>query len=142
MGHYASGNRSGYWSKSKVCPTSCVALAEAVNLPSRFVSSNPFFVIAETSWIIWYDIFLLLADLMFPSRYLLVKGAVIEVENVSSSTFGFKNKVVPFVNIDPLHQTVLAGKNIEIPLPGFEIDELLKERYVTHRNVRSLYPDI
>lgn len=60
MGHYASSSRVGYWSKSKVCPTSCVALAEVVNLPSKFVSSNPYFVIADTHWIVWLVYILLI----------------------------------------------------------------------------------
>ncbi len=52
MGHYAGGN-STMWRKSKICPNACVALAEVVNLPEKFVSSNPYFVIADTTWIVW-----------------------------------------------------------------------------------------
>jgi ubiquitin-conjugating enzyme E2 Q len=52
MGHYAAGGRA-CWRKSKLGPTSCVALAEVVNLPSKFVSSNPHFVVKDTEWIMW-----------------------------------------------------------------------------------------
>lgn len=53
MGSYAVAGRST-WRKSKICPTNCVALAEIVNLPSQFVSNNPYFVIKDTHWIVWY----------------------------------------------------------------------------------------
>jgi ubiquitin-conjugating enzyme E2 Q len=53
MGHYAQGGRSS-WRKSKLGPTSCVALAQIVNLPSKFVSHNPHFVVKDTHWIMWY----------------------------------------------------------------------------------------
>ena len=54
MGTYAQPGKST-WRKSKICPTNCVAMAEIVNFPSKFVSSNPYFVIKETHWIMWYD---------------------------------------------------------------------------------------
>jgi ubiquitin-conjugating enzyme E2 Q len=53
MGHYAAGGRV-CWRKSKLGPTSCVALPEVDNLPKQFVSSNPHFVVKDTEWIVWY----------------------------------------------------------------------------------------
>lgn len=52
MGTYAQGAQHT-WKRSQSCPSNCVALAEIVNLPSRFVSSNPYFVVADTTWIMW-----------------------------------------------------------------------------------------
>ncbi|KAJ7825217.1 hypothetical protein B0H14DRAFT_3468711 [Mycena olivaceomarginata] len=53
--------RSGVRQKSKLGPTSCVALAEAVNLTKQFVSSYPpHFVVRDTEWIM--------------CRHLLIKG--------------------------------------------------------------------
>lgn len=53
MGSYAVGGTT-QWHNSKICPTKCVALAEIVNLPRSFVSSNPYYVIQHTHWIMWY----------------------------------------------------------------------------------------
>ena len=63
MGCYAVAGRST-WRKSKICPTNCVALAEIVNLPSQFVSDNPYFVIKDTDWIVWYSVFFPLLALL------------------------------------------------------------------------------
>ena len=35
-----------------------MALAELVNLPSKFVSSEPHYVVKDTHWIMWYVLFL------------------------------------------------------------------------------------
>lgn len=51
MGTYATRG-SCRWKSSAIIPSACVALAEIVNLPEKFVSNNPFFVVADTSWII------------------------------------------------------------------------------------------
>lgn len=52
MSHYAGSARSS-WQKSAQGPTNCVALTEVVNLPSRFVSKDPHYVIKDTHWIMW-----------------------------------------------------------------------------------------
>lgn len=54
MGHYAGGNRAAGWRNSKICPSSCVAIVELVNLPSEFVSSAPHFVVDKTHWLFVY----------------------------------------------------------------------------------------
>lgn len=58
MGTYAAGGRA-VWKRSQTSPTNCVALVEMVNLPNQFVSNNPYFVVAETSWLVWYVGFVL-----------------------------------------------------------------------------------
>lgn len=112
MGHYAVGGRA-CWRKSKLGPTSCVALAEVVNLPHQFVSSNPHFVIKDTEWIM--------------CRYLLVKGSV---EAPASEPAGGKNKktVIPFVKLDPAQAITLQQKQLQVPEPAYQIDKLVHLR--------------
>ena len=51
-GSYARA-ASSCWRNSASRITSCVGLAEIVNLPSKFKSTHPFFVVEQTDWIIW-----------------------------------------------------------------------------------------
>jgi ubiquitin-conjugating enzyme E2 Q len=44
------------WPNSNILPSSCVAVAEIVNLPNQFVSKSPYLVVAQTHWIVWYDL--------------------------------------------------------------------------------------
>ncbi|KAK0467149.1 uncharacterized protein EV420DRAFT_1507476 [Desarmillaria tabescens] len=108
MGHYAAGN-STMWRKSKICPNACVALAEVVNLPEKFVSSNPYFVIADTTWIV--------------CRYLLVKCPA-----EATATASVVDKTIPFVKLDPKHPLTLSSSKISIPEPGYTINLLLQDR--------------
>lgn len=43
------------WKNSEILPSSCIALAEVVNVPKEFVSHNPYYVVQDTNWIMWYD---------------------------------------------------------------------------------------
>jgi ubiquitin-conjugating enzyme E2 Q len=52
MGGYAQGS-SNTWRHSQIAPRCCVAVAEIVNQPSKFVSNNPHYVVNDTNWIIW-----------------------------------------------------------------------------------------
>lgn len=47
------------WSGTRLNLISCAALAELVNLPSKFRSMNPYFVVTQTEWIIWFVHYLL-----------------------------------------------------------------------------------
>ena len=49
---YLAGSFSS-WSKSMVSPSNCMALTEVVNLPSKFVSQKPHYVVKDTHWIMW-----------------------------------------------------------------------------------------
>lgn len=51
LGSYAQGGVT--WKNSQLYPQSCAALAEIVNLPEKFVSNNPHYVVADTTWIVW-----------------------------------------------------------------------------------------
>ncbi|KAF8190600.1 hypothetical protein K438DRAFT_1831354 [Mycena galopus ATCC 62051] len=112
MGHYAAGGRA-CWRKSKLGPTSCVALAEVVNLPHKFVSSNPHFVVKDTEWIM--------------CRYLLIKG--LEPPMVDQAAKAKKKKgAIPLVKLDPAQTITLMNKALEVPQPGFQIEELVGHR--------------
>ncbi|RDB28698.1 hypothetical protein Hypma_015532 [Hypsizygus marmoreus] len=115
MGSYAQPGRSS-WRKSRICPSSCVALAEIVNLPKKFVSHDPHFVIKDTHWIV--------------CRYLLVKGTIeTTYSNPSNESSPPAPKpATPQVTLDPAHPITLNGKRIEIPEPSHQIDTLLKAR--------------
>ncbi|KAF6754673.1 hypothetical protein DFP72DRAFT_812438 [Ephemerocybe angulata] len=114
MGHYASGTRTA-WKNSQSNPTNCVALAEVVNLPEKFVSSNPHFVVADTTWIM--------------CRYLLIKGSSLDPvgESPSSKTL-VKSPGLRYVQIDPKQKTTVAQKPIQIPDPDFQLESLLHQR--------------
>ncbi|KAF9443862.1 hypothetical protein P691DRAFT_712655, partial [Macrolepiota fuliginosa MF-IS2] len=102
---YAAAGQT--WSKSMIAATSCVALVEAVNLPHRFVSNNPYFVIDKTHWIL--------------CRYLLVRGRELEYQ-------GSKDKHIPFVTLDSRHPVTMGPTAIKIPEPSHKIETLLTAR--------------
>ncbi|KAJ7194306.1 hypothetical protein GGX14DRAFT_476496 [Mycena pura] len=110
MGHYAVGGRA-CWRKSKLGPTSCVALAEVVNLPKQFVSQNPHFVIKDTEWIV--------------CRYLLIKGLEAPASDALSKN---KKATIPFVKMDPAQTITLQGKHLQVPQSGYHIGELVHQR--------------
>ena len=41
------------WPSSCLGVRNCAVVAEIVNLPERFVSTSPYFVVAQTEWIVW-----------------------------------------------------------------------------------------
>ncbi|KAH6905576.1 hypothetical protein BKA70DRAFT_1372977 [Coprinopsis sp. MPI-PUGE-AT-0042] len=110
MGTYAQGARA-VWKRSQTSPTNCVALVEMVNLPNQFVSNNPYFVVAETSWLV--------------CRYLLLKGGSLEAPPADDSKSGTE---IPFVKLDPAHKATLNGKLIEIPDPSAQVDSIISLR--------------
>ncbi|KAF9060333.1 hypothetical protein BDP27DRAFT_1339817 [Rhodocollybia butyracea] len=118
MGTYASGNRATGWRKSKVCPSSCVAIVEVVNLPSEFVSSSPYFVVNKTHWLL--------------VRYLLVKTQAKEDLDAGTSkkaSLQTKSQLpTPFVKLDPAHPLTLGPNAIQIPEPTFQLECLLRAR--------------
>ncbi|OBZ72871.1 Poly [ADP-ribose] polymerase 6 [Grifola frondosa] len=111
MSTYAAPARTS-WRKSCARIVSCVALAEIVNLPSRFVSQSPFLVVADTEWIV--------------CRYLLVKSA----DGPAPGSDGDGNIAdgIPFVSFDPKHPTTLANKPIQIPEPSYKLEKVLAAR--------------
>ncbi|KAG9297568.1 hypothetical protein G9A89_007643 [Geosiphon pyriformis] len=42
---------TGVWKNSMLVVTKCMALSEIVNRPSRFISTNPYLVVSDESWI-------------------------------------------------------------------------------------------
>ncbi|TFK19866.1 hypothetical protein FA15DRAFT_626277 [Coprinopsis marcescibilis] len=108
MGTYAQPSRT-VWTKSQTSPTNCVALAELVNLPSKFVSSNPYFVVADTSWIM--------------CRYLLLKGTSVDGPGDTRPVEG-----VRYVELDKRHKATLGNKEIQIPDPSHQVEQVLANR--------------
>jgi len=102
-----------WWSNSSIGVQQCVALAEIVNSPARFVSKSPYFVVADTHWII--------------CRYLLVKSAVTN-DKVASPIVQPIPPEVPFVQLDPAHSITLSNKHIRIPEPAYRLEKLLAAR--------------
>ncbi|KAJ6550837.1 hypothetical protein DFH09DRAFT_1039150 [Mycena vulgaris] len=111
MGHYAQSGRA-CWRKSKLGPTSCVAVAEVVNLPHQFVSSNPHFVIKDTEWIM--------------CRYLLIKGIDLSADAAGKKKTGAS--AIPFVKLDPAQPITMMSKQLQVPQPGYQIDALVHQR--------------
>ncbi|KIY71906.1 hypothetical protein CYLTODRAFT_389638 [Cylindrobasidium torrendii FP15055 ss-10] len=108
MGSYAQ-NTGTIWKKSRISPTACTAVVEAVNMPQEFVSNNPHFVINKTEWLF--------------CRYLLVKCPA-AVDQPTPRGAGH----VPFVSMDPKHPATFGAREIQIPQPGWKDNIVLQER--------------
>ncbi|KAI0703481.1 hypothetical protein BC835DRAFT_1028647 [Cytidiella melzeri] len=99
------------WAKSSIQVSTCVALAEIVNLPQQFRSSNPFFVVSQTDWIV--------------CRYLLVSGIIRQNTSLPQPP---EDLQIPVMNLDPKHSVTLNAKPIAFPQPGYKLDKLLCAR--------------
>ncbi|KAG1734953.1 uncharacterized protein EDB91DRAFT_1146148 [Suillus paluster] len=120
MGGYSPGS-SQHWNNSAIIPSACVALAEIINLPTKFTSHDPYYVVKQTDWIM--------------CRYLLVN--TFETKDHFSNQYGFhtisspiastKRKVpnVPFIKHDPSRRPFLSGTQVEIPQPSYKLEKLL-----------------
>ncbi|KAM5545525.1 hypothetical protein V8D89_000563 [Ganoderma adspersum] len=127
-GNYAAGAQT-CWRNSATRINNCVALAEIVNLPSKFVSTSPYFVVAQTDWIM--------------CRYFMVKGTgsgqwapgpayhstyfglptnndPIQVDEVDES--------IPYVPLDPQYPLTLSSRAIRIPEPAHALEKILAAR--------------
>ncbi|EIN06501.1 hypothetical protein PUNSTDRAFT_115057 [Punctularia strigosozonata HHB-11173 SS5] len=107
-----SVNASYTWRNSASLPTKATALAEIVNHPSKFVSTTPYLVVAQTEWI--------------ACRYLLIKssGAV----PVTPKPDDAPTVHTPFVRSDPSHSLTMGSAPIKIPLPSHHIERLISLR--------------
>ncbi|TFK43105.1 hypothetical protein BDQ12DRAFT_165045 [Crucibulum laeve] len=136
MGSYSTP-AGATWRKSSISPSHLAALVEVVNLPSQFVSSNPYFVVQNTHWLM--------------CRYLLVKGAVpldpVEEKPkvVTKSSKKKKSKdetTVPLVQLDPAHPTQASHKPIGIPDPAHHVEVLLDARRQEYTHVEPDSEDL
>ncbi|KAI0708751.1 hypothetical protein C8T65DRAFT_649990 [Cerioporus squamosus] len=128
---YSAGAQS-CWRNSASRVTNCVALAEIVNLPSKFKSTNPYFVVDKTEWII--------------CRYLMVRGSGYANPNASTAPaqpfsvhpFSYMNQPpppeenvdtsIPYVPLDPSHPLTLGQKWIRIPEPTHALEKIVAAR--------------
>ncbi|EJD40876.1 hypothetical protein AURDEDRAFT_115746 [Auricularia subglabra TFB-10046 SS5] len=118
MGTYATRG-SCKWKNSAMCPTACVALTEIVNLPDKFVSKQPYFVIAETSWMI--------------TRYLLVatagySPAAYGLPPAPDTSNAHSQQAPQFLNLDPAHPLTLNQKFVQIPEQQHKLQQLVDKR--------------
>ena len=131
FGTYAQGGAT--WRNSQLYPQSCAALAEIVNLPEKFVSSHPHYVVADTTWIVWYATLYHALDrsiYVLHSRYLLVSnrnGSSAYPSNNATTTTVSKESI-PMVPMDPSRRVTIGGKNISIPLPEYKLEKLRRDR--------------
>ncbi|KAH9895584.1 hypothetical protein C8Q73DRAFT_688553 [Cubamyces lactineus] len=129
-GTYAAA-ASSCWRNSAVKANACVALAEIVNLPSKFVSSSPYIVVDQTEWIV--------------CRYLMVRSSSTTVPPSTplpaipvpptmgrdlGAADGSKEEPVaqdeiPYVPLDPKHPLTLSQAMIRIPEPRHALEKLL-----------------
>ncbi|TFY60148.1 hypothetical protein EVJ58_g5335 [Rhodofomes roseus] len=109
QGYSARGSTG--WKNSALSIQSCVALAQIVNMPSQFVNTNPYFVVAKTDWII--------------CRYLLVQAA-----NHDAAAEGERSADVrmPYVRLDPAYKLTMASREVQVPEPSFRLEKLLSAR--------------
>ncbi|KAL6306618.1 hypothetical protein BKA93DRAFT_773860 [Sparassis latifolia] len=113
MSSYASGSPK-VWRNSAVRAHKCVVLAEIINQPSRFVSTDPYFVVADTQWIV--------------CRYLLVNSSSGQYNPGSNPLPVSVNPDIPIVPLDPKHPTTLSHHPIKIPEPSYKLEKLLAAR--------------
>ncbi|KAH9929262.1 uncharacterized protein B0H18DRAFT_1084285 [Fomitopsis serialis] len=106
---YSARAQTG-WKSSSLNIQSCVALAQIVNMPSRFVSTNPYLVVANTNWII--------------CRYLLVHSANPDAAAEERST----ELSIPYVELDPANRLTMATREVQVPEPSYRLEKLLSAR--------------
>ncbi|KAJ8597247.1 hypothetical protein M405DRAFT_587353 [Rhizopogon salebrosus TDB-379] len=99
------------WPNSTTCPTICVALAEIINVPHKFTSSSPYYVVQNTEWIM--------------CRYLLVKNINDPVHTTVVIPKLKELPKVPFMVHDSKRQPLLGGAKVEIPQPSYKLQKLL-----------------
>ncbi|EMD36029.1 hypothetical protein CERSUDRAFT_156784 [Gelatoporia subvermispora B] len=104
------------WKNGNITIGRCMALAEIVNLPSSFTSSDPYFVVPHTEWIV--------------CRYLLVQTYPLTGNAMSrpKEQQHADPLDIPFVALDPKHPLTVSKQAIRIPEPSYKIDKLLSER--------------
>ncbi|KAG2360227.1 hypothetical protein BDR07DRAFT_1413070 [Suillus spraguei] len=121
--YFAKDGTVSMGSYATVSSQSCVALAEIINLPQKFTSHHPYYVVKQTEWIM--------------CRYLLVNTTDNSYSNgiVDTHIPTTKSKVqnVPFIKHDPNRRPLLSNAKVEIPQPSYKLEKLLglcQEAYV------------
>ncbi|KAG1868338.1 hypothetical protein DFJ58DRAFT_858928 [Suillus subalutaceus] len=118
MGSYATGGLQS-WKNSTIAPSACVALAEIINLPQKFTSYNPYYVVKQTEWIM--------------CRYLLVNtfdnlhsnSMFTSIDTTTPTPTKPKVRNVPFIKHDPNRRPLLSNAQVEIPQPSYKLEKLL-----------------
>ncbi|GAA6000083.1 hypothetical protein JCM10207_006044 [Rhodosporidiobolus poonsookiae] len=107
LGHYAAA-ANNYWKNAEFGVSKLAAICEVNNLPKEFVSSNPYFVIAQLDWII--------------TRYLIVqRGTTYNATDTASSSSAVDltgpaaAPKIKTIKLDPAHPLTLSNSEIQIP---------------------------
>ncbi|KAH7886667.1 hypothetical protein F5I97DRAFT_2017525 [Phlebopus sp. FC_14] len=119
---YAQASASR-WKNSVLRPSTCTALAEIINLPSKFVSHNPYYVVSQTDWIM--------------CRYLLVKCGDRDssgsnevkptgIAQTSTSITISQYPRVPYIMQDPGRTATVFHSDVDIPQPSHHLNSLLE----------------
>ncbi|TDL29181.1 hypothetical protein BD410DRAFT_817396 [Rickenella mellea] len=122
VGYTSRMSGGNCWSKSGLCPSALLAVAELVNRTDRYVCSNPYYVVADTHWII--------------CRYLFVKTA----EAIEPPAQDAPKLDVPYLTIDPKHQLVFSyysrgsSNGVKVPDHSYKLTRLLKARKSEQRD--------
>ncbi|KAI9060756.1 hypothetical protein FKP32DRAFT_1613420 [Trametes sanguinea] len=131
LGSYAA-SASSYWRNSASKTGACVALAEIVNLPSKFVSTSPFFVVKQTEWIVCRYLMVRAATATSARNYILPSIGTVAVPTgsvaVSAHDEVATTEEIPYVPLDPTHPLTLSNSLIRIPEPRFALEKLLAAR--------------
>lgn len=100
---------SSRWKNSELVPTTALAIAEIVNQTSKFVSTNPYYVVPDVTWI--------------STRYLLVQSAAVS-QTIKDPESGVKVKTI---SLDPSNQIFMHNKAIGIPILTDHLELIVKE---------------
>ncbi|KAG1726823.1 hypothetical protein EDB19DRAFT_1751380 [Suillus lakei] len=116
MGSYATVG-SQPWRNSMIAPSACVALAEIINLPQKFTSHNPYYVVKQTEWIMCRYLLVNTFDSLYTNR-------LTSIDDAATAT---KSNVgnVPFIKHDPHCRPLLSNAQVEIPQPSYKLEKLL-----------------
>lgn len=105
---YASGGSSSAWPQSKLKIATAISLNEVVNMPDKFVSTNPHFVVAQLDWI--------------QTRYLFVRCTADQGLQLAA-----RSKPPVYYEQDPRHTAAGPdGAAIVIPLTAFSQQRRLR----------------
>ncbi|BGP08426.1 hypothetical protein JCM10049v2_004273 [Rhodotorula toruloides] len=118
LGHYAQPT-STMWKNADFPISKMAAICEITNLPTKFVSNNPYFVVSDISWI--------------TCRYLLVQRMAsfadgTETQSVAKtgSSDLVKAGRIKTLALDPKYPITLNRTNVEFPDVGDKLEKLEK----------------
>ncbi|KAG1769061.1 hypothetical protein EV702DRAFT_1181859 [Suillus placidus] len=92
------------------------SLAEIINLPQKFTSHNPYYVVKQTEWIMCRYLLVNTIDSVYDNRFT-------NIDTTTPATS--KGQNVPFIKHDPNRRPLLSNVQVEIPQPSYKLENLL-----------------